>query len=246
MNLPDLKYLKQLLDSPEELKHQIDKIRNSPDIDAAVKGFIALYDQQNGDIDSLSIILRKNRDVILSPLVKEHQNRKLFRRKFFYSAATLIILILGSLAFKLFQNTSENTLFANRYNDPGLPNFMNYNNQSSISKVMYLYKKGDFEEAKSSINELRKKKDNDTLYYYSAIIDYKLQNYTSASRSFENLIKTKGKYTVQSHYFNAICYAEQEKYKTAILNFKYVINSEQEPYTSLAKSHISELQQNLE
>jgi tetratricopeptide (TPR) repeat protein len=242
MTQPNLKRLKQLLDSPDELKNQIDEIRNLTNIEESVKGFVALYDQMNGNVDSIKIELKKNKALILTPL--NNEKRKVNRRKYFLYAASLVVLILGSMTLLFFQYDSNSPLFSDRYNDPGVPNYMNANNRNSIGKVMFLYKTGDFENAKTTIIELRKKENNDTLIYYSAILDYKLKKYNSAIKTFEYFINSKGTYKVKSLYFSGICYAEQKLYQESTNSFNLVILSDQEPFASLAKKHLEEIEEN--
>jgi tetratricopeptide (TPR) repeat protein len=240
MNSPELNKLIELLDSPDQLKLIIEKNRAHKDLDQSIRGFIAMYDALDGDCDKMKNQMAANKNEILKSLIKP--KKSIFTLKFIRYAAMFVLIIASSLFVYayLFNNRIE---LSARYTDPGIPNFMNSEENHDMSTIMFYYQKKNYQKADILIQAaLKQKPSNDTLNYYASVLMYMNERGDSGWKGFERLGKGNGTYKAKSKYYQGLIYVNQGKNELAISRFKEVLLLDDEAVSLYAKAHIKQLE----
>jgi tetratricopeptide (TPR) repeat protein len=91
--------------------------------------------------------------------------------------------------------------------EPGLPVLMNSNGKSSLDKAMTLYKTGDYSASKEIIETLLiSNSSNDTLIYFSGVLNYELEEYSEAIESFKAVAGSKSVFSEKAEYRLALSF----------------------------------------
>ena len=240
MSTPTLQHFMQLLNSPIELQHFIETHRNRLYLDESVLGFIALYDSLEGDCAELKKLLNKNKLHILKPLLAPKQ--RLFIPNFLRYAALLIVLLLSSVFAYLQYFQHRPFTISTSYKDPGIPTFMENSSANSLESIMFYYRKDAYSKAHELVEiALQKNPENDTLIYYSAVLNQLTNHKQQAKVGFIKLHKKESVYSAKAMYFLAICFVSEEKYIQAIAMFEKVIQLNDQSLISFSEQHIKAL-----
>jgi tetratricopeptide (TPR) repeat protein len=107
---------------------------------------------------------------------------------------------------------------------------------------MFYYRKDAYPKAHELVeNALQKNPKNDTLVYYSAVLNQLTAENHLAIVGFKKLREKGSVYSVKSTYFLAICYVREEKYTQAIALFEKVIQSNDESLIAYSIEHTKAL-----
>ena len=107
---------------------------------------------------------------------------------------------------------------------------------------MFHYRKDAYSKAHELVEiALQKNPENDTLIYYSAVLNQLTNHKQQAKVGFIKLHNKESVYCAKAMYFLAICFVSEEKYIQAIAIFEKVIQLNDESLVSFSKEHIKAL-----
>jgi tetratricopeptide (TPR) repeat protein len=240
VSIPTVQNFTQLVSSPIELKHFIETHRERLDLDESVLGFIALYDSLDGDCSALERLLNENKSHILKPL--STANKRFFIPNLLRYAALFSVLLLSSVFTYLQYFQQRPFTISTSYKDPGIPTFMENSAANSLESIMFYYRKDAYPKAHELVEiALQKNPENDTLVYYSAVLNQLTAHNQLAKVGFMKLRDKGSVFSDKAMYFLAICYVSEEKYAQAIALFEKVIQSNDESLIAYSKEHTKAL-----
>jgi len=107
--------------------------------------------------------------------------------------------------------------------EPGLPNAMGHSNQVQFSNAMNKFKAGDFNSAATAFNNLlTQNMNNDTLLYFAALCDFRINNTDMATEKF-NRIKPDSEFYDKALYRLALAHWTKGRNKDAKVLLEEVI-----------------------
>ena len=232
-----LSALLELLDQPILLRLHVAGLRSRKDLDEAVLGFIALYDECEGDCVRVQKYMSATKKAVLTPI----QTKKSPSWNLFKYAAIIVLVGLSGVGVTLLLDSNRVEL-SNTFNDPGLPNYMGASARIDLSEAMFHYKKGDFEKADLAIERVKRAHTkNDTVQYYSALIAFENGEHDIAVQQFETIWKSRSKFADRAAYFIGVHATEMDQRSRAIRIFKILSKSEDEFLSASAKAHLRQL-----
>lgn len=239
LTLKDL--IDQLNENTSQLEKNIQELKKDENLTVEIQGFIQLYDLCEGDFLKMQAQIEANKMHILSSLKEEHKQGLNFIKLIRY-AALLIVLISCSILGFLYLKTEKLEL-KTIYKDPGIPTYMGNSSKNNLETVMFYFRKNEFDNAISSIQPLFKQNpNNDTIIYYTALINHLNQDEITAEKLFLRLTSKENAFTTKSTYFLAMCYLNQEKYQQALIELKKVIKLNDESLHVFALKNKQEIE----
>ena len=243
MKKVNIETLIRLLQNPNQLKKIIESIRNQTDLDESILGFIELYDQHDGNCLQLQLILAENKRSVLDSIATKcsiYLTSKIFR----YAALLAVVISLGLITFNYFKQAPF--VLSQTYVDPGLPNFMHPTSGVHIEKIMFFYKKGDYQRAHELIEIANNRiPNNDTLIYYSAVMKHFTNDNITANQLFKTIMETKSTFSIRSTYYYSLGEVRLKHYSNAIKGFQKIITLSDENLSSISKKHVKDLREYL-
>ena len=169
--------------------------------------------------------LQKELDIIHVEYYAEEPNivsiNQTVKKKLAWPLIAIAAAITGLAIFLTIYKSAQpfNTKLFNQYytDDNGTPSLMG-NKSSSFDEAMVYYKSGDYQKAASDFNSLHnQQKSNDTLKYYEALCQVKLNNNPKALKLL-GAISTKkgGDLYVKTAWYTALVLVKQGETKKAL------------------------------
>jgi tetratricopeptide (TPR) repeat protein len=241
MKQPTLKDLiAQLQENPALFEKNIQGLRKEENLAIDIQGFIQMYDLCEGDLLKMRAQIVANKMHILSSLKEEPKKVNHLPKLMRYAAVLLVLItctIFGFLYFK-----TEKLELTTVYKDPGIPTYMGNSSENKLETVMFYFRKNEFNNARTLIQPLYKKNPtNDTIVYYTALINHLNQEEKTATKLFEGLISKENAFTAKSTYFLAMCYLNQEEYQKALVELEKVIQLNDESVLAFALKNKQEI-----
>jgi tetratricopeptide (TPR) repeat protein len=242
MKQPTLKDLiAQLQENPAQLEKNIEAMRNEENLAIDIQGFIQMYDLCEGDLLKMRAQIASNKTHILSSIKKEPKKVNHLPKLMRYAAVLLVLItctIFGFLYFK-----TEKLELTTVYKDPGIPTYMGNSSENKLETVMFYFRKNEFNNAHTLIQPLYKKNPtNDTIVYYTALINHLNQEEQAAAKLFEGLTSKENAFTAKSTYFLAMCYLNQGKHPKALVELEKVIQLNDESLHAFALKNKQEIE----
>ena len=170
----------------EERARIFQRLKDTESIDEALIGAKMLLEENNWDYKVLQQAFDKTQDKIEAIALGTKQTQK--RQPYLKYAAVLIPFVAIAGYFLLNTSKSIDTYFIK---DTGLPNLMS-TSENDWNKLMQLYKSNELESAYQLSEEIgKKKRNNDTVIYYKAVIAYDLNKFEMANENFKNISTDK-------------------------------------------------------
>ena len=161
-------------------------LKDTEPTDDALIGAKMLLEENNWDYTILQQAFDTTQDKINAVALGTKQTQK--RQPYLKYAAVLIPFVAIAGYFLLNTSKSIDTYFIK---DTGLPNLMN-TSENDWNKLMQLYKSNELESAYKLSEEIgKKKRNNDTVIYYKAVIAYDLNKFKVATENFKNISANK-------------------------------------------------------
>jgi tetratricopeptide (TPR) repeat protein len=237
---PSLNDFIALLDDPKKLRSLVESQRGAECNDESILGFLAFYDSLDGDCTKIKHQLLLNKQAVLRPLT--HEEKRFSPMKYMRYAALAVVLI-GSAIFYYLYTISLPLELKNTYRDPGIPSFMGNTAEHCLPEIMFHYRTGDYKTAgKLAHVYWMENPDNDTLIYYSGLLDNYNGKEELALQKMHQLIKKRSPYSVHANYTIGLIFVQQKRYQSALKTFEKVAKSMVEPFSSFAAEHVEELQ----
>ncbi len=201
----ELNQLKDLLNHPNQLKVEVEKLRFDSTQSEEIKGFIALYDVLDGDSLKIKNYLKETESSIKNIIPK---NIKLFSI-FKYAATFLILIGIASLFYLNFLSSNKiiehKKMSKNLFKDPGIPIFMSEETKINWAELMFAIENESSKKALQVWGEIEKDAPkNDTVLYYGGIVHRNNLQMNKALLYFKANLKTESVFHDQSLYFIAI------------------------------------------
>jgi len=185
--------------------------------------------------------LDKELDNKVSPkIISIHKNKI----RYFYYAAAVFLILLIPLYFLI--NTNSNKNIAEKYyeKDKGLAVLMSDNNRNlKLDNAMNLYKQGNYKESLIIINELLQiTPANDTINYYSGVLNYELHNNDKAIEDFKKTLSNNASaFKEKAEFRLALTYLLIDNTEKAKEIFKIISESSSHLYKEKSEEILNEL-----
>ncbi len=194
--------------------------------DDAVFGALLFLEKNNWNIELL-----KNKIVDLNTSFKNPYKENTFKRISILKYAAAVVLVFGVSYFIFEKNKSNNDIYEPY--DTGIPNFLSDNQR--IEKWGFFVEAYRDENYSDALKELHTLMDNDvnndTSYYYSGVVAYKLEKYDAAINMFNAVLDEKTEtFKYDSEYYIGISLFKNEDYDDATRALTLIAQNDQHPY----------------
>lgn len=213
------------------------RLKDSEPIDEALIGAKMLLEENNWDYTILQQAFDTTQDKINAVALGTKQTQK--RQPYLKYAAVLIPFVAIAGYFLLNTSKSIDTYFIK---DTGLPNLMS-TSENDWNKLMQLYKSNELESAYQLSEEIgKKKRNNDTVIYYKAVIAYDLNKFEMANENFKNISTNKQSiFQADAEFRLGFSLLKSGKKKEAKLQFEKVKSNSENPFNSDAATILKEV-----
>ena len=213
------------------------RLKDSEPIDEALIGAKMLLEENNWDYTILQQAFDTTQDKINAVALGTKQTQK--RQSYLKYAAVLIPFVAIAGYFLLNTSKSIDTYFIK---DTGLPNLMS-TSENDWNKLMQLYKSNELESAYQLSEEIgKKKRNNDTVIYYKAVIAYDLNKFEMANENFKNISTNKQSiFQADAEFRLGFSLLKSGKKKEAKLQFEKVKSNSENPFNSDAATILKEV-----
>ena len=213
------------------------RLKDSEPIDEALIGAKMLLEENNWDYTILQQAFETTQDKINAVALGTKQTQK--RQPYLKYAAVLIPFVAIAGYFLLNTSKSIDTYFIK---DTGLPNLMS-TSENDWNKLMQLYKSNELESAYQLSEEIgKKKRNNDTVIYYKAVIAYDLNKFEMANENFKNISTNKQSiFQADAEFRLGFSLLKSGKKKEAKLQFEKVKSNSENPFNSDAATILKEV-----
>ncbi len=163
----ELNQLKDLLNHPDQLKVEVEKLRSEVNQSEEIKGFIALYDSLDGDSLKIKNYLKETESSIKNVIPKNIKSFSILK----YAATFLILFGLASLFYLNLRNSNkiieQKEVSKNLFKDPGIPIYMSEETKINWAELMFSIENESSEKAIQVWQKIEKvAPKNDTVLYY--------------------------------------------------------------------------------
>lgn len=213
------------------------RLKDSEPIDEALIGAKMLLEENNWDYTILQQAFETTQDKINAVALGTKQTQK--RQPYLKYAAVLIPFVAIAGYFLLNTSKSIDTYFIK---DTGLPNLMS-TSENDWNKLMQLYKSNELESAYQLSEEIgKKKRNNDTVIYYKAVIAYDLNKFEMANENFKNISTNKQSiFQADSEFRLGFSLLKSGKIEEAKQQFERVKSNSENPFNSDAAIILKEV-----
>jgi len=201
----ELNQLKDLLNHPDQLKVEVEKLRSEVNQSEEIKGFIALYDSLDGDSLKIKNYLKETESSIKNVIPKNIKSFSILK----YAATFLILFGLASLFYLNLRNSNkiidQKEVSKNLFKDPGIPIYMSEETKINWAELMFSIENESSEKAIQVWQKIEKvAPKNDTVLYYGGIVHRNNLMQKLALHFFMENLKIESVFHEQSLYFIAI------------------------------------------
>jgi hypothetical protein len=224
----ELNELKILLNYPDQLKIEVEKLRTDNTQSDEIKGFIVLYDSFKGDSLKIKDFLIKTESSFNNLIPRKRKSFSILK----YAAVLALLIGITTL---IYLNSGKNNKISeqkivskNLYIDPGIPIYMSEETKINWAELMFAIENESSQKAIQVWRKIEKvAPKNDTVLYYGGIVHRNNLMQKLALHYFKNNLKTESIFHEQSLYFIAINDWERGKVSEAkrkLLKLKNVEN----------------------
>jgi hypothetical protein len=236
MENSELNQLIELLDNPSALKHKIELLKHSKNSTDETEGFIVLYDSNNGDCIKIKKYLNDSKSKILFPLKKKNQ----FTTYLKYAAVFIVLLSAG--IFLCIREDKVASL-SHQFEEPSLTNYMSTEKLTNWEDIMFEYKTKNYLGANEKIEKaLVLFPQNDTLIYFSGIVNYDLNKLVLAKEKLDEIAVSASVFKDRANYYlGRIAFQKGENIEAKNI-FKSLLNSNDLDVKNASFEHVSALE----
>lgn len=221
--------------SPEDkqaLKRYVQTLQTT---NVALEGALLFLEDTNWDIALFKSTIQKNTQR-LDRLSKPESKFTWLQPAMKYAA--ILILPLGILLSYLWI-TKERAINLYYVEEPGLPNFMDNLGVTKWGEPMSAFKNAEYTLALSQLNAMSKHKTNDTLCYFQAVSNYKIENYALAVNLFDVVLKnSESAFLADSEFRKAFALFNLGEKTKAKIQFNSIAQDKNHPYANEAATII--------
>ena len=240
----ELKDLKALLEHPNQLQLELEKLRSDVHLSEEIKGFIVLYDSFEGDCEAIKNYLSTTEKQILAPSQAKIIPFSVLK----YAAGFALLIGLGGFLY-YYSTTNPSTNLSSKnakkkdvFTEPGIPIFMGENPKIEWGSLMFAIEEESTEKAISEWQKIQKlAPDNDTLLYFGGIVYFNDNQIQKAEKFFKRNHQIKSSYNDRSLYFIAMIDWKRNKREEAKKKFQKLTSSTDLELKKAAKNRIEEI-----
>ncbi len=212
-------------------------LKDSEQTDDALIGAKMLLEENNWDYTILQQAFDTTQDKIDAVALGTKQTHK--RQHYLKYAAILIPFVAIAGYFLLNTSKSIDPYFIK---ETGLPNLMS-NDMNDWNQLMQLYKSNELERAYQLSEEISKKKrNNDTVIYYKAVIAYDLNKFEMANENFKNISANKQSiFQADAEFRLGFSLLKSGKKEDAKQQFEKVQSNSESPFNADATTILKEV-----
>lgn len=237
--------LKQLLDYPNQLKIELEKLRFDESQTEETKGFIVLYDAFEGDTSKIKDYLEQTKFSIKNVISKKRKSISILK----YAAVFAVIVGISTFIFNTSRKNNKITeqivISKNIYKDPGIPIYMSNETRINWGELMFAIENESSVKAVQVWEEIQKyAPKNDTVLYYGGIVYRNNLQDSKAIYYFKSNLKTASVFHDESTYFIAILEWEKgnrEKTEALLIKLQNCENQDLKQFVVINLKELSKL-----
>jgi len=241
----ELKDLKALLEHPNQLQLELEKLRSDVHLSEEIKGFIVLYDSFDGDCEAIKNYLSTTEKLILAP----SQSKIIPFSSLKYAAGfALLIGIGGFLYYYSTTNPATNLSSKNAkkkdvFTEPGIPIFMGENPKIEWGNLMFAIEEESTEKAISEWQKIQKlAPKNDTVLYFGGIVYFNDNQIQKAEKFFKRNRQIQSTYNDRSLYFIAMIDWKRNRRAEAKKKLLQLSSTSDEALKKAVKIHLKDIE----
>ncbi|MBM3186579.1 MAG: hypothetical protein FJZ67_09775 [Bacteroidetes bacterium] len=239
----ELNELKNLLNYPDQLKIEVEKLRSDNTQSEEIKGFISLYDSFDGDTLKILNYLKETESSIKNVIPKKRKSISILKYAAVFAVIVGITIFIYTTSRKNNKISEQKIISKNLYKDPGIPIYMSEETKINWGELMFAIENESPQKAVQvwqKIENVAPK--NDTVLYYGGIVHRNNLMKNKALRYFKENLKTESIFHEQSLYFIAINEWEIGKVSRAKRNLLKLKNAENLDIRQAVRFNLKELE----
>ena len=239
----ELNQLKNLLNHPDQLKVEVEKLRSEVTQSEEIKGFIALYDSLDGDSLKIKNYLKETESSIKNVIPKKRKSISILK----YAAVFLVLVGITTFIYTTSRKNNkiseQKIVSKNLYKDPGIPIYMSEETKINWAELMFAIENESSQKAVQVWKNIEKvAPKNDTVLYYGGIVHRNNLMQKLALRYFKENLKTESVFHEQSLYFIAIIDWETGKLSEAKRKLLKLKNAENLDVRQAVRVNLKEIE----
>ncbi len=176
---------------------------------------------------------------------KEKRNSTTKNRKYYKSiAATVLVLVLGSIGYLIFNQTNETDLFDQYYSNKDLPSTIQRGDQQSLfTKGVLEFEKENYKSALSYFKKYKEqnKEYNTAFFLYSGVTYTQLKKYELALIEFDIVISSNSLDYSKGLWFKTLAYLKAKDIENTKITLNIILEKESNFKYKKAKKLLKEL-----
>jgi tetratricopeptide (TPR) repeat protein len=237
----ELKDLKALLEHPNQLQLELEKLRSDAHLSEEIKGFIVLYDSFEGDCEAIKNYLSTTEKQIIAPSQPKTVPFSILK----YAAGFALLIGLGGFLYYYSTKnpatnlSSKNSKKKDVFTEPGIPIYMGENPKIEWGSLMFAIEEESPDKAIVEWQKIRKiTPENDTVLYFGGIVYLNDNQIQKAEKFFKQNRQIKSSYNERSLYFLAMIDWKRRKREEAKKKFQQLTSSTDLELKKAAKNRI--------
>jgi tetratricopeptide (TPR) repeat protein len=240
----ELKDLKALLDHPNQLQLELEKLRSDARLSEEIKGFIVLYDSFEGDCENIKNYLSTTEKQILAPSQPKTIPFSILK----YAAGFALLIGLGGFLYYYSTTNSATNLSSKNakkkdvFTEPGIPIFMGENPKIEWGSLMFAIEEESTEKAITEWQKIQKlAPENDTVLYFGGIVYFNDNQIQKAEKFFKRNRQIQSSYNDRSLYFIAIIDWKRNRRAEAKKKLLQLSSTSDEALKKAVKIHLKDI-----
>lgn len=197
--------LKQLLDYPDQLKIELEKLSSDNTQSEEINGFIALYIAFEGDTSKIKDYLEQTAFSIKNTIPKKKKSISILKYAAVFAVIVGIITFIYTTSRKNNKIGEQKIVSKNLFKEPGIPIYMSEETKINWGELMFAIENESSQKAVQVWQKIEKvAQKNDTVLYYGGIVHRNNLMKELALKYFKKNLKTESVFHDESTYFIAI------------------------------------------
>ena len=241
----ELKDLKALLEHPNQLQLELEKLRSDARLSEEIKGFVVLYDSFEGDCEAIKNYLSTTEKQIIAPSQPKTIPFSILK----YAAGFALLIGLGGFLY-YYSTTNPATNLSSRnakekdvFTEPGIPIFMGENPKIEWGSLMFAIEEESTDKAISEWRKIQKiAPENDTVLYFGGIVYFNDNQIQKAEKFFKRNRQIKSSYNDRSLYYLAMIDWKRSRRAEAKKKLLQLSSTSDEALKKAVKIHLKDIE----
>lgn len=240
-----LNELKILLNYPDQLKIEVEKLRSDITQSEEIKGFIELYDAFAGDTSRIKDYLEQTEFSIKNIIPKKRKSISILKYAAVFAVIVGITTFIYTTSRKNNKISEQKIVSKYLYKDPGIPIYMSEETKINWGELMFAIENESSQKAVQVWQKIEKvAPKNDTVLYYGGIVHRNNLMQKLALQYFKKNLKTESVFHDESTYYIAIQEWEKgnkKKAKALLIKIQYCKNPDLKQFVGLNLKELSNM-----